>query len=436
MSGEDVSIRGGYTFPNYASTDPNDGSSSLGDDISVGEHPYDAPATCALSKIQQRLRYYSEESSWPSFTIPPRSNSPPSHQQNLFCRLRKHACILRILIGVVLAVSSLHLLSLFPTAEERRVAEHYYGDSAVYNLPGSTLKMRNAQNTADQAFGPMQRSLRKHGRHSKDRDHPTTFLSTDDTTNTSMTTTPGCESTILLLRHCEKGSVAEHCAYDGFERSVYLAHSVFGHRWPYPAAIFVENPGRRHNRLRLNFREMETIGPLVATLRNRTSSAVHVDDSYSNDNIRDLTQGLLTALQQGVWCGQVVVLVWKHSRIAHLARLLGCGPMQGCPLDYHGKTFDQVWELKFVYREWPHSERKHHFGGNGGPSWKVFGSVQEERFDPLEVSFRYGDYPEGGTDAGGRWRKHMRDFPERKNSYDTAGWKATHVDLGAKNTTE
>ena len=27
---------------------------------------------------------------------------------------------------------------------------------------------------------------------------------------------------VVLMRHCEKSTVTEHCAYDGYERSVYL----------------------------------------------------------------------------------------------------------------------------------------------------------------------------------------------------------------------
>jgi hypothetical protein len=33
----------------------------------------------------------------------------------------------------------------------------------------------------------------------------------------------GCESTIMLIRHCEKGNFKSHCNYVGHEQSVYLA---------------------------------------------------------------------------------------------------------------------------------------------------------------------------------------------------------------------
>lgn len=75
----------------------------------------------------------------------------------------------------------------------------------------------------------------------------------------------GCESTVLIVRHCEKGSVREHCAHVGFERAVYLATQFGSHpheRWPSPSYIFAEGPGERRNTKKMNFREIETVGPL------------------------------------------------------------------------------------------------------------------------------------------------------------------------------
>jgi hypothetical protein len=74
----------------------------------------------------------------------------------------------------------------------------------------------------------------------------------------------GCEATVVILRHCEKGDIREHCDYMGYERSVYLA-TIFGdnqERWPAPSYIFAEGPGQRHNKKKMNFREIETVGPL------------------------------------------------------------------------------------------------------------------------------------------------------------------------------
>jgi hypothetical protein len=83
----------------------------------------------------------------------------------------------------------------------------------------------------------------------------------------------GCEATVMILRHCEKGRVREHCDTVGYERSVYLA-TLFGDeaRWPSPSYIFSEGPGHRHKRKKMNFRELETVGPIAR------KAGIKVDD--------------------------------------------------------------------------------------------------------------------------------------------------------------
>jgi hypothetical protein len=260
----------------------------------------------------------------------------------------------------------------------------------------------------------------------------------------------GCETTIVLIRHCEKGSVAEHCAFTGYERSVYLA-TLFGGvdgKYPAPAYIFAEAPIARHSRQKMNFREVETVGPLsVAT-------NVKVDDSYTDETLYDLAHRLKREIKRGTLCGQVVVIVWKHSLIGELAHWLGCGPHQGCPIDYSGKTFDQLWQIRYIYTNlWNHSTHKKRFIKHPNiPYWNVFGSLQYENFDPLAFSKRYGDAYRPHRDAdrlpssleelddtdGFRdalkygtndWEDEVVAYPERKYSTDTAGWKMTMVGL-------
>jgi hypothetical protein len=36
--------------------------------------------------------------------------------------------------------------------------------------------------------------------------------------------------------------------------------------------------------------------------------------------------------------------------------LLGYGPFEGCPLDYWSKEFDQVWQIRYVYRSFHYSD--------------------------------------------------------------------------------
>jgi hypothetical protein len=162
-------------------------------------------------------------------------------------------------------------------------------------------------------------------------------------------------------------------------------------------------------------------------------------------------------------CNELIVIVWKHSRIADLAHILGCGPQQGCPLDYSGKTFDQIWQIRYIYTNlWMHSTRKHHFLSSSAtaiPShWTMFGSVQYEIFDPLAFSHLYHHphhhdndekeevegqehsdrrrqyhnldntaHDEEGTITPRHWEDEVVAYRERQHARDTAGWKMTMV---------
>jgi hypothetical protein len=219
----------------------------------------------------------------------------------------------------------------------------------------------------------------------------------------------GCELTVMLVRHCEKGSVREHCDFNGFERSVYLA-SQFGDgrkdRWPLPSYIFALNPSGRQNEKKLNLREIETVLPLAK------KTGVRIDDSYNEGEEYKLAKDMINHMKTGKMCGKLAIISWKHSLIGHLARKFGCGPSEGCPQDYRGKDFDSVWLLRFLYATPQHSLRKS-LKLEHGPSWFVYGSVQREGFDPLAMSKQYGDYPSRGTPTAGRWIADTYAYPER-----------------------
>lgn len=152
----------------------------------------------------------------------------------------------------------------------------------------------------------------------------------------------GCEATVVIIRHCEKGSIREHCSYAGYERSVYLS-TIFGdedERWPAPSYIYALDAGHRHNAKKRVFREMETVLPLAV------KSNVLVDYSYDTHNVGLLARNVSDILRTGDACGKVIVICWKHSQIPHLAHRLGCGPKQGCPADYPSFSFDQAWQIK------------------------------------------------------------------------------------------
>jgi hypothetical protein len=156
------------------------------------------------------------------------------------------------------------------------------------------------------------------------------------------------------------------------------------------------------------------VGPLSEKL------GVPVDSTYSTKKANHLTKKLLTSLAAGEMCGKTALISWKHSEIGHLARHLGCGPAQGCPTDYRGKSFDAAWQLKFVYRSFEHSTQRN-LKLPRFPEWRVFGSVQAEGFDPLAFSKKVGDYPSSGTKTGARWKASAVEVPERKGRGDE-GW--------------
>lgn len=245
---------------------------------------------------------------------------------------------------------------------------------------------------------------------------------------------PGCESTMLVIRHCEKvgpnvddKSGNKHCSYLGFERAAFLA-TLFGNasisRWPTPSRLYALYSKRDTY---INYREWETLLPV--------SKKAGVDIAFVEENAdRFASERYLPDLQSGDLCGKVSVVCWRHGHIPLLVNALGCGPDNGCPVAYPVDTFDQVWQLKFVYR--PPSVRfvgspedetvdhrvtttnevsnrqrgmkhHHHHPDNAPPPWTVYASVTNQFFDPLEHSKTSGDYPDGGTLSGGQWHDEL-----------------------------
>ena len=131
----------------------------------------------------------------------------------------------------------------------------------------------------------------------------------------------GCESTIMLIRHCEKGDLRSHCNYHGFERAAFLA-TQFGDdhhtRWPAPSQIYaLKAGGRGHRGKTSNFREIETVQFLAKKLH------LDVDESYDTSDRQHLVRKLLESILSGEQCGKLTLVSWKHSDIAKLSHLLG-----------------------------------------------------------------------------------------------------------------
>lgn len=131
----------------------------------------------------------------------------------------------------------------------------------------------------------------------------------------------GCESTIMLIRHCEKGNLRSHCNYNGFERAAYLA-TLFGddkkERWPAPSSIYaLKTGGRGHRKHTSNFREVETVQYIA------DKHQLDVNEQYTTSNHKHLANDLLESVMNGDQCGKLTVIAWKHSDLPRLAQLLG-----------------------------------------------------------------------------------------------------------------
>eukprot|EP00957_Ditylum_brightwellii_P088719 6755966-Ditylum_brightwellii.AAC.1 len=122
----------------------------------------------------------------------------------------------------------------------------------------------------------------------------------------------------------------------------------------------------------------QTIGPLSDKFN------ITADPSYGPNDSSKLAKKVFHIIKSGHLCGKVILISWKHSTIPHLAAKLGCGPKQGCPLDYPSTTFDLMLQIKYSYG-----------------------------FDPLQYSKAVGDYVPGGTSFGGRWMSAV-DFVEMR----------------------
>mmetsp|Transcript_14577 Transcript_14577/g.21493 ORF Transcript_14577/g.21493 Transcript_14577/m.21493 type:complete len:313 (+) Transcript_14577:54-992(+) len=215
--------------------------------------------------------------------------------------------------------------------------------------------------------------------------------------------TVGCESTVLISRHCEDlgGHVryedgTSHCSYLGFQRSLYLA-TLFGNsssnanvRWPMPSKLY-----GMWNRDGTNKRQYEMLRPLSR------NSGVPIEMFPFYSAAVDLRDKLFGLLSSGHFCNQVVVIVWKHAYIPPLAAALGCDQERGCPDSFDDYDFDTVWELQYVYKP----EQLEAFSDEGSvfqhhdkslvQGWKVFGSVTKQYFDALR-------FKRGKTN----WMKH------------------------------
>ena len=239
----------------------------------------------------------------------------------------------------------------------------------------------------------------------------------DARTNTSVVT--GCETTILVMRHCEKEGNEkkdqdenQHCSYVGAERAAFLP-SLFGQGgWPVPSLLYALSPDRGDH---LNFREVETLVPLAR------KHGLKIRKNFTSNS--ELSKDFFERVASGNMCGKVALASWNHEMIGDLAKTLGC---PDCPRDFPESSFDEVWQLKYVYhvkgtevakanngetssdrrkltKKYHHKKhrKKQHSIPEKPSKWSLYSSVTQQNFDPLKFSFSVGDY--SGSESGGKW---------------------------------
>ena len=283
-----------------------------------------------------------------------------------------------------------------------------------------------------------------------------------------------CTVTVLIARHCNDYGVYakdddesgnKHCSYVGYERTRYFASQFADvntitkeqqhQRWPSPIALYALLPEQYKG---INYRQIETLLPLarksnaninvvgeaeqvassifnqlqnthIDPVKNATSSKDELGETETVDKHKTDT------VEENPYCGQVIVIAWKHNSMPEVAAALGCGPDQGCPLEYPDDDYDLVWQLRFVheppapknevpwlvhedspfliddsYHLLSQQQRKqldaaYIIDGYNGPStndtgnpygehisqspgWTVYGTVTKQNFDPLHASYQ------------------------------------------------
>lgn len=201
-----------------------------------------------------------------------------------------------------------------------------------------------------------------------------------------------CHATVVIIRHCEKGSIREHCSPLGFKRAEYIS-SLFGDdkdsRWPAPSYLFATSPGQRKNKLVKNLREIETVQPLSDKI------GVPINTSFGMKNHAAFSDHIFNLLKSSDMCGKVALVSWKHEDILNVARRLGCGP-KCIRREWDGDDFDSTWQIHYSYtkQQYPSfvigDENNKNTVWGQHPTWSIAGNIEMEGFDPLALEKRNG----------------------------------------------
>ncbi|GMI39252.1 hypothetical protein TrCOL_g10209 [Triparma columacea] len=184
----------------------------------------------------------------------------------------------------------------------------------------------------------------------------------------------GCAVDVMVMRHCEKGTLRAHCTKEGLKRAEFLP-TLFGdtkdERWPTPLALFARPPEGKRGVMR----EIELLTPLSESIGVPIQSK-----GYEINNKIEMVEDIFNGISSGEWCGGVVVVSWKHENIPKLTNQLGCGPLQGCPEHYPVHEFDSIISIRYLFST-PEFSSKKSGKIEKGPIWTVSGSVQKMGFD-------------------------------------------------------
>eukprot|EP00980_Cylindrotheca_fusiformis_P019945 scaffold7025_cov123-Cylindrotheca_fusiformis.AAC.4 len=219
----------------------------------------------------------------------------------------------------------------------------------------------------------------------------------------------GCETTIVIVRHCEKaGSETfdldgnQHCSYVGFERAAYFA-SLFGEDgYPLPAEIYALSTDRGGHK---NYREIEMMIPLAK------KTGLEIQSKHTSN--KQMGDDVLAEIASGKLCGKSIVIGWKHEMIGQLARNLAC---HECPRTFPN-AFDPIWQLKYVYDVKGTELYTKIYAGEEAlqgnrrlgkkkhkrlpRNWSVYWTNGSQGFDPLKFSNKAGDY--AGNPVAASW---------------------------------
>lgn len=145
----------------------------------------------------------------------------------------------------------------------------------------------------------------------------------------------GCKVNVFIARHCEKSNLRQDCTPFGMEHAEYFA-SLFGdndERWPAPSRLYA----RAEESPKFVKRSHETLIPIAEKFN------LEIIDDYGTTNKKEMISEIFEGMQDGSLCGHLVIINWKHENVPKIARGLGCGPLEGCPIELEPWDYDFLW---------------------------------------------------------------------------------------------